>query len=88
MHVEVEEVIEQGENAVVRWRMVGRHEGRALGLEPSGAEVRMHGLTWFRIREGKLVEGWDGWNEGGLLAQLQAASAARPAQPAEEAFGL
>ncbi len=39
-------------------------------------------MTWFCIRNGKLVEGWDGWNEGGLLAQLQAASAARLAQPA------
>ncbi len=26
MRVEIEEVIEQGENAVVRWRMIGRHE--------------------------------------------------------------
>lgn len=85
IRVVIEDIVEQGENAVVRWRMTGRHEGRALGLEPSDAEVRQHGITWFRIRDGKLVEGWDGWNEGGLLSQLQAASAAKLAALAQPA---
>jgi hypothetical protein len=27
-------------------------------------------MTWHRFRDGRLVEGWDSWNVGGLVQQL------------------
>lgn len=31
----------------------------------------MPGLTWIVFRDGKIVDGWDAWNQGALLAMLQ-----------------
>jgi steroid delta-isomerase-like uncharacterized protein len=78
LRLEVEDVIKQEDNVVIRWRMVGRHEGNAFGLMASGAAITQRGITWLKCRDGKMVEGWDCWNEGGLFAQLQAACAALP----------
>jgi hypothetical protein len=29
-------------------------------------------MTWLIIRDGKIVEGWDAWNQGALVQSLQA----------------
>jgi hypothetical protein len=29
-------------------------------------------MTWLRFRDGRIVEGWDAWNQGRLLQDLQA----------------
>ena len=78
LHVEVEDVVEQGEHAVLRWRLTGHHRGLALGLTPTGTRIELHGMTWFHCRDGRAIEGWDGWDESGLMNRLQAAVAALP----------
>jgi len=68
--VTVEDVIADGERAVVRWRARGTHAGDGYGIPPTGRSIDMSGMTWLRIREGRIVEGWDCWNQDGLLKQL------------------
>jgi monoamine oxidase len=31
-------------------------------------------MTWLKFEGAKIAEGWDGWNQGALLASLQAAT--------------
>ena len=70
LRITVEEVISQGEAAAVRWRVEATHAGAGLGLEPTGQVVKFSGMTWVHIRDGKIVEGWDSWNQGGLMQRL------------------
>jgi steroid delta-isomerase-like uncharacterized protein len=71
LHLVIEETAAEGENVVVRWSARGTHAGDGLGMPPTGSPVEIHGITWLKIRDGYLVEGWDRWNLGGLIAQLQ-----------------
>jgi steroid delta-isomerase-like uncharacterized protein len=70
LQLTVEDTVAEGDNVVVRWSASGTHQGRCFGCEATGRPVSFRGITWIRIREGKLVEGWDSWNVGGLVQQL------------------
>lgn len=70
--LEIEDVIADGDQAAVRWRMTGTHAGAPFaGIEPKEARVEIPGLTWFTIRDDRIVEGWDGWDYTGVLATLR-----------------
>lgn len=69
-HLEVEDIVAEGDNVVVRWRARGTHRGSGLGVPPSNKPVDFGGMTWLRFADGKLVEGWDQWNMGGVLQFL------------------
>jgi steroid delta-isomerase-like uncharacterized protein len=71
LHVNVEDCIGQGPSVVVRWTAAGTHTGAALGLSPTGRAVSFRGITWMIFRDGKMVEGWDAWNQGALMQSLQ-----------------
>lgn len=56
---------------VVRWLATGTHTGPGLGLPPTGRSVRFRGITWIRTSGGKLLEGFDCWDVGGLMATVK-----------------
>lgn len=80
LRIEVEDVISSGDNVAVRWRVRGTHDGDGLGIAATGQSVEFWGMTWMRFSDGRIVEGWDAWNQGGVVQRLQAASHA-PASP-------
>jgi steroid delta-isomerase-like uncharacterized protein len=67
VRVEVEDAVADGNQAVVRWKAVAHHRGELLGIPASGRKVEFRGMTWMVFEDGKIVEGWDSWNLGGLL---------------------
>jgi steroid delta-isomerase-like uncharacterized protein len=67
LHVRVEGVVEDGDEAVVRWTASGTQGGAFGPLPASGRTVRFSGMTWFRFRDGRIVEGCDRWNFHGLV---------------------
>jgi steroid delta-isomerase-like uncharacterized protein len=73
-HLTIEDAIAQDSHVAIRWSAKGTHRGALLGVPATGAPVVFRGLTWFRLSGGRIVEGWDSWNLGGLLADLRAAA--------------
>jgi len=43
------------------------HTGHDLGFPASGCAAQLRGMTWMRLEDGRLKEGWDVWNQGALL---------------------
>ena len=74
LHVTVEDTVAEGDRVVVRWRVTGTHGGDHLGITATDEAVDFRGLTWMRFAGGKLVEGWDAWNQGALLDRLRTAA--------------
>jgi steroid delta-isomerase-like uncharacterized protein len=64
-----------GDQVVLRWTATMAHTGDGLGVPPTGRSVRITGITIARIRDGRIVEGWDNWDQLGLLEQIGAYSA-------------
>ena len=77
-HIEVEDTVSEGDNVVLRWSVTGTHRGNELGIPATGKPVAFRGLTWLRFADGRLVEGWDSWNQGRLMQELQDAARGAP----------
>ena len=67
--------IAEGDKVATRWRIRGTHEGEFQGIQPSGVQMEMTGITIFRIASGKLIEGWTNEDVFGVLQQLGAVPA-------------
>ena len=72
MKMKVEDVFGVGDKVVLRWSAVMTHTGDGLGFPASGRTVRSRGITIARIVDGKIVEGWDNWDQLGMLEQIGA----------------
>jgi steroid delta-isomerase-like uncharacterized protein len=70
MKMTVEDVFGVEDKVVLRWSATMTHTGDTLGLPPSGKTVRSRGITITRIIDGKIVEGWDNWDQLGMLEQI------------------
>ncbi len=71
-HLEVEDLIAEGDKVVDRWTATGTHLGPLMGIPPTGKSVRTPGMSISRIVNGKIEESWFNYNLLGLLQQLGA----------------
>ncbi|WP_165251255.1 ester cyclase [Paludisphaera soli] len=71
---DMEGLLGEGDEVVVRWAATGTHAGDALGIEPCHRHVSVRGMTWQRFEKGVMVEAWDAWNQGALLQHLSEVS--------------
>jgi hypothetical protein len=72
-HVTVEDLVAEGDRVVVRWRASMQHTGEGMGVAATGRTIEAMGLTLMVVRDGRIVEGWDGWDSTGLLVNIGAA---------------
>ena len=83
LKVKIDHVLEQGDKVVARWTSTMTHQGEFLGFAPTGKKATITGTSTQRIANGKIVEGWDNWDQLGLLVQIGAVPAAHFVPPAE-----
>jgi steroid delta-isomerase-like uncharacterized protein len=63
-------VIAEGRKAALRWVATGTHQGDGLGIPPTGKTMRINGMSFILVKGGKIVEGWDTYDQHGMLQQL------------------
>lgn len=70
LKIDVVESVSDDSNVCVHWVASGNHTGDGMGFVPSGQPISFRGVTWFKVRDGKAVEGRDFWNINALMAIL------------------
>lgn len=55
---EIQDMIAENDRVAVRFRIRGTHEGRLMGVEPTGREITMSVITIYRFKDGKIAERW------------------------------
>lgn len=74
--ITVEDAFGAGDRVVVRWSAAMTHTGDHLGVPATNRKVRVTGITIAQIRDGKIIRGWDNWDQLALAEQLAVARAA------------
>ncbi len=69
-HIDVDDMLAEGDKVAVRMRMSGTHQGDFMGIPPTGKRVTMQGIDIVRLEGGKLAEHWAIFDELGMMQQL------------------
>jgi steroid delta-isomerase-like uncharacterized protein len=70
LRVTIEELVAEGDKVGVRRSYAGTHRGELLGIPPTGKQVRIGGISIFKLAEGKIAEHWEQLDRLALLQQL------------------
>ena len=70
MEVTVEDVIQSGDTLAGRWSVKGTHRGATLGFEATNRPVAIDGMSFCKVRDGKIVEGWNVFDTAAMMKQL------------------
>lgn len=70
LRVTIDDTIASKDLVVLRWHADMTHRGPFMEVEPTGRQVKVTGITILRYARGKIVQGWDNWDQLGLLAQI------------------
>jgi steroid delta-isomerase-like uncharacterized protein len=76
MKFTIEDAFGADDKVVARWSVVMTHTGNQLGMPATNKQVRITGISIVRIENGKLMQGWDNWDQLALMQQLSDSAAA------------
>jgi predicted ester cyclase len=79
MQFAIDDCFGAGDKIVVRWTATMRHTGPGLGIDATGAEIKLRGMGIARIAGGKVQETWDNWDRMAMFEQIEAAVKAKSA---------
>lgn len=80
--ITVDAQIAEGEFVATRWTARGTNTGELMGMPATGKQVTVEGMTYSRIADGELREGWLSWDSLSMMQQLGAVPEAAPARTA------
>ena len=81
IEVVVEDTVSEGDRIAARCTVRGHHEGDSLGFRATQQPVEFTGMTFVRVRDGKIVEAWNNFDFMSMFQQLGALRLDAPANP-------
>jgi steroid delta-isomerase-like uncharacterized protein len=73
-----EELIVEDDRVAERWAGRGTHRGEFQGIPPTGKQVAVPGVIFYRIRDGRITEFRGSFDMLSMLQQLGVATAVAP----------
>lgn len=73
--VSVDDVLAEGDKLAVRWTARMDHTGDGFGFPATGVPVAIEGMSFMRLRNGRVAEGWNSYDLTRVTQQLQSLAA-------------
>lgn len=71
IHVEVEQILTEGDMMMVRCVISGVHSGDGLGIPATGKKVEFTGMCLARLEGRKIAEAWNNFDLRSMYRQVQ-----------------
>jgi predicted ester cyclase len=72
LHVDVEDIVTEGDRVAVRWRVSMTHLGDHLGFAATGKKGSLEGSSFLIVKGNQVMEGWNQMDLQALMQKLQA----------------
>jgi steroid delta-isomerase-like uncharacterized protein len=74
LHLTILDLLAEGDQVAIHWRIEGTHKGDFLGVAATGKLVSFQGIALLGITDGKIVNDVAYWDNQSILEQLGAVS--------------
>jgi steroid delta-isomerase-like uncharacterized protein len=71
IHVDIEDIVAEGDKVAIRWKATMTHLGDHLGFPASGKKAELTGSTFAIVKGNQIVEGWNEMDRQALLQKLK-----------------
>ena len=71
-HIGIDDVFAYADRVAVRITLQGTHTGHGFGVPPTGRKGSIQGIIIVRLVNGSIKEGWNSYDQLGLLRQIGA----------------
>lgn len=72
IHIMVDDVLVEGDRTAGRFTVTAVHSGDGLGVPATGRRINVTGMCFTHWHNGQLIEGWNEFDQAGLLKQIGA----------------
>ena len=69
-HDRMIQIIAEGDRVVYLGEITGTHTGELFGVPPSGKPIKVLGINYFRMQDGKVIERWGIFDVMGMMQQI------------------
>lgn len=66
----IDSIFGSDDQVVVRCTTTATHKGQFQGISPTNKEIKITGISIYRVSNGKITEIWQNWDHLGLLEQI------------------
>jgi steroid delta-isomerase-like uncharacterized protein len=73
LHVEIQDMVAEGDRIAVRWKVTMTHLGDDLGFPASGKSGVLHGSSFLIVKGDQILDGWNQMDLQALFQKLNAA---------------
>jgi steroid delta-isomerase-like uncharacterized protein len=72
---ELQDIIASGDTVATRWVVTGSQQQEFMGIPATGQTIRVEGMNFYRLRDGRVTDIWTQFDGVGMMQQLGATPA-------------
>jgi steroid delta-isomerase-like uncharacterized protein len=69
---DLQDIIARGDTVATRWVVTGSQQQEIMGIPASGQTIRVEGMNFYRLKDGRVTDIWTQFDGLALLQQLGA----------------
>jgi steroid delta-isomerase-like uncharacterized protein len=69
---DLQDIIASGDTVATRWVVTGSQQQEFMGIPASGQKVRVEGMNFYRLKDGRVTDIWTQFDGVGMMQQLGA----------------
>ena len=72
---DLQDIIASGDTVATRWVVTGSQQQEFMGIPATGQAIRVEGMNFYRVKDGRVTDIWTQFDGAGMMQQLGATPA-------------
>ena len=69
---DLQDIVASGDTVATRWALTGSLQQEFMGIPPTGQTIKVEGMNFYRVKDGRVTDVWAQSDALGMMQQLGA----------------